>query len=373
MDSSKLMFSIPISLFILVINLCTVPMLGNCFDRIINFGDSISDTGNAYISSGNASTSIGTLPYGMTYFQKPTGRWTNGRVIIDFVAEHFNLPFVQPSVGGKTPEYFKKGVNFAVGGAGVLNNSEFTRMSGINPAQADNSLWVQLQSFNKLLPLIANGSDVSAMMKKSLIFVGEIGGNDYNRGLASLVPLEKITTWVPHVVSAIGSAVNDLINLGATTLVVPGNFPIGCAPVYLMQYETNKPEDYDPKTGCINRLNNFSIHHNTLLQEEIKKQRQLHPKAKIIYADYYGALLNVYQHAKDLGFKTPLQACCGYEGSKYHFSYAHGCGDKQSSVCVDPSKALSWDGIHLTEASYHAIANGILSGTYSDPPLSKLC
>ena len=73
-------------------------------------------------------------------------------------AEHFNLPFVQPSAGGKTPEYFKKGVNFAVGGAGVLNNSEFTRMTGINPAQADNSLWVQLQSFNKLLPLIANGS-----------------------------------------------------------------------------------------------------------------------------------------------------------------------------------------------------------------------
>lgn len=85
MDSSKLMLSIPISLFILVINLCTVPMLGSCFDRIINFGDSISDTGNAYISSGNASTSIGALPYGMTYFQKPTGRWTNGRVIIDFV------------------------------------------------------------------------------------------------------------------------------------------------------------------------------------------------------------------------------------------------------------------------------------------------
>ena len=50
------------------------------------------------------------------------------------------------------------------------------------------------------------------MMSKSLIFVGEIGGNDYNRGLAAFVPLEKITTWIPYVVSAIGSAVNVIIS-----------------------------------------------------------------------------------------------------------------------------------------------------------------
>ncbi|KAF3339601.1 GDSL esterase/lipase [Carex littledalei] len=99
----------------------------------------------------------------------------------------------------------------------------------------------------------------------------------------------------------------------------------------------------------------------------------LHPNAKIIYVDYYGALLNVYRNANDLGFESPLFACCGFEGSQYHFSFTHGCGDEQSSVCADPLKALSWDGIHLTEASYHAIANGILNGPYSDPPLSELC
>lgn len=84
MDSSKLILSVPLSLFILVINLCTVPMLG-CFDRIITFGDSISDTGNFYLLSGKAKTSIGALPYGETYFHHPTGRWSDGRVIVDFV------------------------------------------------------------------------------------------------------------------------------------------------------------------------------------------------------------------------------------------------------------------------------------------------
>ncbi|KAJ4787931.1 GDSL esterase/lipase [Rhynchospora pubera] len=221
-------------------------------------------------------------------------------------AQQFGLPFLPPSVGGKTQEYFQKGVNFAVGGAAALNNSEFNIISGLNITTQDNSLW-------------------------------------------------------------------DLINLGATTLVVPGNFPIGCAPVYLKLYQTNKSEDYDPQTGCINRLNDFSVYHNNLLQQELDKQRQLHPNAKIIYADYYGALLSVYQNATKLGIQSPLFACCGAQDSKYHYSFNHGCGDKQSSVCADPLKSISWDGVHLTEASYHAIADGIIDGPYTDPPLSKLC
>lgn len=84
MDSLKLMLSVPICLFILVVNLCSVPMLG-CFDRIITFGDSISDTGNYYLLSGKANTGIGALPYGETYFRRPTGRYSDGRVVVDFV------------------------------------------------------------------------------------------------------------------------------------------------------------------------------------------------------------------------------------------------------------------------------------------------
>ncbi|KAJ1689967.1 hypothetical protein LUZ63_014122 [Rhynchospora breviuscula] len=372
MGSSKLILSFSISLFIIIMNESIVPMLG-CFDRIIIFGDSISDTGNMYLLTDKPNTGIGALPYGETYFHNPTGRFSDGRLIVDFVAQQFGLPFLPPSVGGKTQEYFQKGVNFAVGGAAVLNNSEFNIISGLNLTTQDNSLWVQLQSFKNLLPTIAQGSDVATVMSTSLVFVGEIGGNDYNRGLTTLVPLEKVQTWTPYVISAIGCAVNDLINLGATTLVVPGNFPIGCAPVYLKLYQTNRSEDYDPQTGCINRLNDFSVYHNTLLQQELDKQRQLHPNAKIIYADYYGALLSVYQNATRLGIQSPLFACCGAQGSNYHYSFNHGCGDKQSSVCADPLKSISWDGVHLTEASYHAIADGIMDGPYTDPPLSKLC
>ena len=37
--------------------------------------------------------------------------------------------------------------------------------------------------------------------------------------------------------------------------------------------------------------------------------------------------------------------------------------------CEDPSKYISWDGVHYTEAANHWIANHILNGSFADPPV----
>jgi hypothetical protein len=52
------------------------------YESIFNFGDSISDTGNeASLHPPMSSNS----PYGSTYFKHPSGRLSNGRLIIDFI------------------------------------------------------------------------------------------------------------------------------------------------------------------------------------------------------------------------------------------------------------------------------------------------
>jgi hypothetical protein len=48
------------------------------------------------------------------------------------------------------------------------------------------------------------------------------------------------------------------------------------------------------------------------------------------------------------------------------------CGNPGSSVCPDPSKYISWDGLHFTEATYKIIIQGVL-GSYAVPPLSETC
>jgi phospholipase/lecithinase/hemolysin len=64
----------------------------------------------------------------------------------------------------------------------------------------------------------------------------------------------------------------------------------------------------------------------------------------------------------------PLKTCCG-GGGPYNFNPVASCGVRGSSVCTDPSAYTNWDGVHLTEAAYHAIADSILHGPYTNPRL----
>lgn len=51
------------------------------------FGDGTVDTGNNNYLTGNV-PKANIVPYGMTYFKKPTGRFTNGRVLGDFLGKN---------------------------------------------------------------------------------------------------------------------------------------------------------------------------------------------------------------------------------------------------------------------------------------------
>lgn len=53
------------------------------FKAIFNFGDSNSDTGGFW-----AAFPAERPPNGMTYFKKPAGRATDGRLIIDFLGSY---------------------------------------------------------------------------------------------------------------------------------------------------------------------------------------------------------------------------------------------------------------------------------------------
>ncbi|KAI9395040.1 hypothetical protein POPTR_005G177900v4 [Populus trichocarpa] len=69
--------------FTLLTILNPISALKSCeFPAIFNFGDSNSDTGGFVASFPPLNSS----PYGETYFQMPAGRFSDGRLIIDFVA-----------------------------------------------------------------------------------------------------------------------------------------------------------------------------------------------------------------------------------------------------------------------------------------------
>ncbi|KAG8077402.1 hypothetical protein GUJ93_ZPchr0007g4990 [Zizania palustris] len=342
-----------------------------CYLRMFSFGDSLADTGNyAFVYVNDSREPALWPPYGETYFHRATGRFSNGRLVVDFIADALGLPFVRPYWRGQSAGDFACGANFAVGGATALSPA-FFRAKGV-PVGDSVHLDMEMKWFRDLLYLLCPGDPAGCkgMMNQSLFLVGEIGGNDYNIPLLNRVPITMIRSFAPSVIAKISSTITELIGLGAKTLVVPGNLPIGCIPNYLMIFKSDKNEDYEPETGCLRWMNEFSQYHNEILIDELKRLRKLHPDVAIIYADYYGAAKEIFIFPEKFGIEHPLVACCG-GGGPYGVSPTTRCGygDKYK-VCDDPQKYGSWDGFHPSEAAYKAIAIGLLRGSYTHPPIA---
>ncbi|WZZ03954.1 hypothetical protein YC2023_089875 [Brassica napus] len=204
-------------------------------------------------------------------------------------------------------------------------------------------LWIVRYLSKKELNLISpmllatNGSlDCREVFGDSLILMGEIGVNDYTTKL------------------------QELIDLGGKTFLVPGNFPLGCFPAYLTLFDTSEKE-HDPFTGCIPWLNDFGEYHNEQLKTELTRLQKLYPHVSIIYADYYNSMYPFFQEPAK--YDLNLAACCGV-GGQYNFTIDEECGSKGVSYCQNPSECVNWDGYHLTEAAHLKMAHGLLNGPY---------
>ncbi|KAL9238935.1 hypothetical protein vseg_013301 [Gypsophila vaccaria] len=152
-----------------------------------------------------------------------------------------------------------------------------------------------------------------------------------------------------------------MIELGAKNIVVPGNFPIGCVPIYLVEFRTNDTTKYD-ELHCLKAYNTFSQFHNQRLIEAIQDLQDMYPTVSLAYADYYSALTWVIRYAPGLGFEKggSEKACCAEGHNPYNYGQGRGCGSPDVPVCADPSKRVSWDGIHMTQQGNKYVARWLL-------------
>ncbi|XP_006651412.3 GDSL esterase/lipase At1g31550-like [Oryza brachyantha] len=348
---------------------------GYCYTSMFSFGDSITDTGNqvSFFPTAPAASP----PYGETFFGHPTGRYSDGRLVVDFLAEALRLPYLTAFLRGKTAEDFRRGANFAVSASTALGQ-EFFRARGLDLTIIPPfSLDVQLEWFKGVLHSLASTNhqqESKDIMARSLFLMGEIGINDYNHHFFQNRSFTaEIKPLVPMVIAKIANATKVLIDLGAKTMLVPGIPPMGCIPRFLNLFPSKNPNDYD-KLGCLKWLNNFSQYHNHALNQMLHGIHR-DTKVTLIYLDYYEAMLKIIRSPQHNGFtkKSALTACCGVGGPYNAGSLVCNGNATASNLCPDPSRYISWDGLHLTEAAYHVIARGVLDGTYSRPTIPSGC
>ncbi|OEL36284.1 GDSL esterase/lipase [Dichanthelium oligosanthes] len=241
---------------------------------------------------------------------------------------------------------FPTGANFAVLGSTALS-WDYYKIKYSFAMPAPSHLDLQLDSFKKVLARIAPGdAAVKSLLGESLVVMGEIGGNDYNFWFFNPKnPRETPNQYMPDVVSHIGAAVQQVINLGAKAVLVPGNFPIGCVPQYLSMFQSNTSTDYD-EHGCLVWFNECSKKHNQLLQQEVDRLRSQNPGVKIIFADYFGAAMQFVQNSPELWERGAARAERG-PAAGHHGGYELVCSDDAPDLAVVDLEASVVAGVFL--------------------------
>ncbi|CAL1372840.1 unnamed protein product [Linum trigynum] len=339
------------------------PIEPSYYTSLFIFGDSAAAAGVDF-APGNFVSNCLFPPYGETYFHHPTGRCSDGRVIADFIAQHLlGLPLLPAYSGDPINNIttLSRGANLAVASATALDH-EFLEARGSSTCQ-NCSLSVQLHRFKTLLnSLCSDPWNCRDKLRHSLFLVGEIGGVDYLGSNRAGLPSGEIEDLIPFVVDRIGSAVEELIELGAVSFLVPGDYPTGCFPWILTRFRSSSRSDYDPVTGCLVYHNRFSDRHNRMLRDEIERVGKLHPSASIHYAGYFESAIRIHENPEEFGFEraTINRACCG-SGGPYNYEPSAGCGEAGAVACERPGSYVKWDDHHYTEAANRVIAGDVIA------------
>ncbi|KAK4593953.1 hypothetical protein RGQ29_017856 [Quercus rubra] len=321
------------------------------FEAIFNFGDSNSDTGGFW-----AAFPAQSGPFGMTYFNRPTGRASDGRLIIDFLAQGLGLPFLSPylqSIGSN----YRHGANYATLASTVLLPNTSLFVTGISPF----SLAIQLNQMKEFK------TKVDEFHRSSYSYHGTgIGG---------------VKQYLPQVVSQIAGTIMEVYGLGGRAFLVFNLAPVGCYPAFLVE-RPNNSSDVD-EFGCVISYNNAVVDYNNMLKESLTQTGEALSNASLIYVDTHSVLLQLFRHPTSYGLRYGTKACCGHGGGTYNFDPNLYCGNTKvingstvtATACSDPKNYVSWDGIHTTESANKIIAQAILNGSYFDPPfpLHQIC
>ncbi|KAJ7528254.1 hypothetical protein O6H91_16G091500 [Diphasiastrum complanatum] len=337
---------------------CAAPSFNPaCPSALISLGDSSADTGNAEIVFPLVMPAQ-YPPYGMTYFHRPANRFSDGRLVIDFMAQALNLPLLEPDLGQSSTATLSRGINFAVAGAVAIGGSE-----------SQLSFSAQIERFHTLVNSEANRGN---RVFSGALYVISIGTNDFYNSLAVEKMSEEDVRGLiaPQVIDAIANAVRNIYNQGGRNFVVVNVYAQGCTPATLTLVDPLNVDAHD-QLGCLPSYNQVIEDYNKQLKQTVYNLIAELEGVNIAYADVYQALMNMLSNPQQYGFQdaTKLDACCG-SGGTHNYDATKICGEI-ANICSNPSSYISWDGIHLTEAAYRVIARGVITGQYLDPPVNS--
>ncbi|PSR91430.1 GDSL esterase/lipase [Actinidia chinensis var. chinensis] len=295
------------------------------------------------------------LPYGRDFdTHQPTGRFCNGRVPVDYLAERLGLPFVPSYIGQTGPvEDMIHGVNYASAGAGIIFSSGSELGQHISFTQQIQQVMDTYEQFT-----LSMGEDAAAELISNSVFYISIGTNDYIhyylRNVSNVQSLYLPWSFNQFLASTMKQEIKNLYNTNVRKVVVMGLAPIGCAPYYLWQYERENGE-------CVQMINDMILEFNFVVRYMVEELSLELVDADIIFCDAFEASMDIIMNNKRYGFNVTADACCGlgkYAGWIMCIS--------PEMACSNASNHIWWDQFHPTDAVNAILADNVWSGLHKE-------
>uniref|UniRef100_A0ACD5W4P1 Uncharacterized protein n=1 Tax=Avena sativa TaxID=4498 RepID=A0ACD5W4P1_AVESA len=354
-----------------VLQCCEVPRRtdGRCV--LFNFGDSNSDTGSLPAAYGFY---LGP-PAGRRFFHRTTGRWSDGRLYIDFIAESLGIRYLSPYLESSGSN-FTDGVNFAVAGAAAASN----RSAIPFPIATQVNQFLHFKNQTRDLRSLELGSMLREEDFRGAVYSIDVGQNDITLAfLANLTLLEIVADDGPLAAAAskVEDAVRALYGSGARKFWVYNTGPLGCLPQTLALRQ--RPGDELDPVGCLAAYNVAARALNAGLAAACRRladeygSGKREDRATVVYM--YAIKYDLFANHAQYGIERPLMACCGAGGPPYNYVNLKTCGQPTARACPEGERHVSWDGVHYTEDANAIVASKILSGDFSEPrtKLNALC
>ncbi|CAM8921358.1 hypothetical protein QQ045_032258 [Rhodiola kirilowii] len=298
------------------------------------FGDSLADPGNNNFLNTQARANY--PPYGVDFFKGATGRFTNGRTIVDFIASYLGFPeFVSPYMVASGPEILK-GVNYASGAAGILPETGKTQGDRLSFQQ---QVFLHKLTVSRIARLLKGRSAALSYLNRCIYTVG-LGSNDYVNNyflFDAYTTSQEYTTeaFAEYLAQEFLRQLNELYKYGARKVAVMGVGQVGYTPIEIARFGAD-----------ITQLNDAV----ELLNEQLKT---LVIALNANLTDAMFTFLNTTGISSDsnVTFADLTRSCCTAFGVTNYTCLAF-----DIKICPNREQFIFFDNIHPTEVANEPVA-----------------
>ncbi|KAG5563169.1 hypothetical protein RHGRI_005803 [Rhododendron griersonianum] len=289
------------------------------------FGDSLFDVGNNNYINTTTTMQANFWPYGETFFNHPTGRASNGRLIPDFI--------------------------------GALAQTHQGMVIDLN---------MQLIYFKNVKKVLEQhmGETEAKKILSTAVYLFSIGNNDYLSPFwtnSSFFQLYSPEDYAKMVIGNITDVIKEIYEAGGRKFAFVSLAPLDCVPLV---------RALNPAGECLQELSALIKLHNTAFSKVLTKLEMQLQGFKYSNFDLYNSFTERIENPSKYGFKEGKSACCGSGPYRGVNSCGGKRGVKEYELCSNPSEFVFFDAAHPNERLNEQLAQQMWSATeYAKLPL----